>query len=47
MLFSCTTFGFSDEANFDEYTLWPTVFVLKELSAEEVRIGAHVKKAGS
>jgi uncharacterized protein YdhG (YjbR/CyaY superfamily) len=40
------TFGFSDEANLDEGTMWPTAFALKELTAaEEERIGALVKKA--
>jgi uncharacterized protein YdhG (YjbR/CyaY superfamily) len=42
------TFGFSDEANLDEGTMWPTAFALKELTAaEEARIGALVKKAVS
>ena len=42
------TFGFSDKANLDEGALWPTAFALKELTAaEEVRIGALVKKAAS
>ena len=41
-------FGFSDEANLDEGTMWPTSFALKELTAaEEARIGALVKKAVS
>ena len=40
------TFGFSDEANLDEGTMWPTAFALKELTAaEEARIAALVKKA--
>ena len=40
------TFGFSDEANLDEGTMWPTAFALQELTAaEEARIGALVKKA--
>jgi uncharacterized protein YdhG (YjbR/CyaY superfamily) len=40
--------GFSDAANLDEGTLWPTAFALKELtSAEEARIVALVKKAVS
>jgi uncharacterized protein YdhG (YjbR/CyaY superfamily) len=40
------TFGFSDKANLDEGVMWPTSFALKALtSAEEVRIGALVKKA--
>ena len=42
------TFGFSDEANLDEGTMWPTSFALKELTAaEEAKIGALVKKAVS
>jgi uncharacterized protein YdhG (YjbR/CyaY superfamily) len=42
------TFGFSDTANLDEGTLWPTAFALKALTAtEEERIGALVKKAVS
>ena len=42
------TFGFSDEANLDEGSLWPTAFALKELTpADEARIGALVKKAVS
>ena len=42
------TFGFSDAANLDEGTLWPTAFALTELTAaEEARIGALVKKAVS
>src|SRR3989304_1099127 len=41
------TFGFSDAANLDEGTMWPTAFALTELSAaDEARIGALVKKAG-
>src|ERR671936_2822030 len=33
------TFGFSDKANLDEGTMWPTAFALKELTAaEEARI---------
>ena len=40
------TLGFSDTANLDEGTLWPTSFALKELTAaDEARIGALVKKA--
>ena len=40
------TLGFSDKANLDEGTMWPTSFALKELSgAEEARIGALVKRA--
>jgi len=42
------TFGFSDKANLDEGVMWPTAFALKDLtSAEELRIGALVKKAVS
>jgi hypothetical protein len=42
------TFGFSDEANLDEGAMWPTAFALTELTAaDEARIGALVKKAGS
>ena len=42
------TFGFSDKANLDEGTIWPTSFALTELTAaNEVRIGALVKKAVS
>jgi len=42
------TLGFSDKANIDDGTMWPTSFALKELSAAaEARIGALVKKAVS
>jgi uncharacterized protein YdhG (YjbR/CyaY superfamily) len=42
------TLGFSDKANLDEDTLWPTVYAVKELSAaEEAKIVALVKKAVS
>jgi uncharacterized protein YdhG (YjbR/CyaY superfamily) len=42
------TLGFSDKANLDEGTMWPTAFALKGLTAaEEARIGALVKKAVS
>jgi uncharacterized protein YdhG (YjbR/CyaY superfamily) len=42
------TLGFSDKANLDEGTMWPTSFALKELTAtEEAKIGALVKKAVS
>jgi len=42
------TFGFSDKANLDEGTMWPTGFALKELTAaDEARIAALVKKAVS
>lgn len=40
------TLGFSDAANLDEGTMWPSAFALKELSVEdESRIHALVKKA--
>jgi uncharacterized protein YdhG (YjbR/CyaY superfamily) len=42
------TFGFSDEANLDEGSMWPNSYALKELTApEEARIGTLVKKAAS
>ena len=42
------TFGFNDDANLDEGTMWPTSFALTELTAaEEARIAALVKKAVS
>ncbi len=42
------TLGFSDKANLDEGSMWPTAFALKELTAaEEARIAALVKKAVS
>jgi uncharacterized protein YdhG (YjbR/CyaY superfamily) len=42
------TFGFQQDANLDEGSMWPTAFALKELTAaEEARIGALVKKAVS
>ena len=42
------TLGFSDKANLDEGTMWPTYFALTELTAaDEARIGALVKKAAS
>ncbi len=42
------TFGFSDKANLDEGTMWPTDFALKELTAgDEKRIAALVKQAVS
>jgi hypothetical protein len=42
------TLGFSDAANLDEGTMWPTYFALTELTAAaEARIGALVKKAVS
>ena len=43
-----STLGFSDAANLDEGTMWPTTFALTELTpADEARIGALVKKAVS
>jgi uncharacterized protein YdhG (YjbR/CyaY superfamily) len=42
------TLGFSDQANIDDGTMWPTSFALKELTAaDEARIAALVKKAVS
>jgi uncharacterized protein YdhG (YjbR/CyaY superfamily) len=42
------TFGFNDDANLDEGTMWPTSFALTELTADdEARIDALVKKAVS
>ena len=42
------TLGFSDEANLDEGSMWPTSFALKELTAtEEAKISALVKRAVS
>ncbi len=42
------TLGFSDKANLDDGTMWPTSFALKELTeAEEATIAALVKKAVS
>jgi uncharacterized protein YdhG (YjbR/CyaY superfamily) len=42
------TFGFNDDANLDEGTMWPTSFALKELTAaDEALIAALVKKAVS
>ncbi len=40
------TLGFSDQANLDEGSMWPTAFALRELTtAEEAKIGELVKKA--
>ena len=40
------TFGFNDDANLDEGTMWPTSFALTKLTAaDEARIGALVNKA--
>jgi uncharacterized protein YdhG (YjbR/CyaY superfamily) len=42
------TFGFNDDANLDEGTMWPTSFALTKLTAaNEARIRALVKKAVS
>ena len=42
------TFGFNDDANLDEGTMWPTSFALTKLTAvEEAKIGKLVKKAVS
>jgi uncharacterized protein YdhG (YjbR/CyaY superfamily) len=42
------TFGFNDDANLDEGSMWPTSFALKELTdAEEAILAALVKKAVS
>jgi uncharacterized protein YdhG (YjbR/CyaY superfamily) len=40
------TLGFSDKANLDDGTMWPTAFALTELTAaDEARIAALVKQA--
>jgi uncharacterized protein YdhG (YjbR/CyaY superfamily) len=40
------TFGFNDDANLDEGSMWPTSFALTKLTAaDEKRIAALVKKA--
>ena len=42
------TFGFNDDANLDDGSMWPTSFGLKELTAaDEAKIAALVKKAVS
>jgi uncharacterized protein YdhG (YjbR/CyaY superfamily) len=42
------TFGFNDDANLDEGTMWPTSWALTALTAaDEARIAALVKKAVS
>jgi uncharacterized protein YdhG (YjbR/CyaY superfamily) len=42
------TLGFSDKANLDDGTMWPTSYALTELTAaDEARIGDLVKKAVS
>jgi uncharacterized protein YdhG (YjbR/CyaY superfamily) len=40
------SFGFNDDANLDEGSMWPTAWALTKLTAaDEARIGALVKKA--
>jgi len=42
------TLGFSDKANLDDGTMWPTTFALTALTAaDEARIGALLQKAVS
>ena len=42
------TLGFSDKANLDDGTMWPTYFALTELTAaDEARIAALLKQAVS
>jgi uncharacterized protein YdhG (YjbR/CyaY superfamily) len=42
------TFGFNDDANLDEGTMWPTSWALTKLTAaEEAMIAALVKRAMS
>jgi uncharacterized protein YdhG (YjbR/CyaY superfamily) len=42
------TLGFSDKANLDDGSMWPTSYALTELTDDdEARIGALVKKAAS
>lgn len=42
------TFGFTDTANLDDGTMWPTSFALKELTPDnEAKIAALVKRAVS
>jgi hypothetical protein len=41
------TLGFNDKANLDEGAMWPIAFAVKELTADEARIAALVKKAVS
>jgi len=42
------TFGFNEDANLDEGSMWPTAFALTKLTAaDEARIAALVKKAVS
>lgn len=43
-----STLGFSDKANLDEGTMWPSSFALAELTAsDEAKVAALVKKAVS
>lgn len=43
-----STLGFSDKANLDDGSLWPTAFALKELTADvEAKIAELVRKAAS
>ena len=43
-----STFGFSDKANLDEGSMWPSSFALTELTAaEEERIAALLRRAVS
>jgi uncharacterized protein YdhG (YjbR/CyaY superfamily) len=40
------TLGFSERANLDDGTMWPTAFALKKLTAaDEARIGGLLKRA--
>jgi uncharacterized protein YdhG (YjbR/CyaY superfamily) len=42
------TFGFNDDANLDDGSMWPTSWALTKLTAaDETRIGELVKKAVS
>ena len=41
------TLGFSDQANLDDGAMWPVTYALAELTADQARIGALVKKAMS
>ena len=42
------TFGFNDDANLDDGSMWPTSWALTKLTpADEKKIGALVKKAVS
>ena len=42
------TFGFNEDANLDDGSMWPTAFALTKLTAaDEARIAALVKKAVS